>query len=93
MSGGRESGSRDIHGVVEDLELVGRFGEGHIGTKKKKGLPNGTEVGDKKFYPSLRAQLRHVLDVIVPLLEDSSHFSQLPAIRAPLRALTTPPQC
>lgn len=56
-------------------------------------MPNGAEVGDKKHYPSLRAQLKYILDAIAPLLEDSSHFSSLPAVGATLTALIMPPPC
>lgn len=62
--------------VVKGLEeLPGRFGRG--GTNK--GLPNGTEVGDKKFYPYLKARLKYVLHEIVPPLEGISHSSKLHA--------------
>ena len=41
----------------------------HVGTNKR--IASGSEVGGKKFYPSLKAQLKYVLQEIVPTLEDS----------------------
>lgn len=41
----------------------------HVGTNKR--IASGSEVGGKKFYPSLKAQLKYVLQEIVPTLEVS----------------------
>jgi len=46
-----------------------------IGTNKR--IASGSEVGGKKFYPSLKAQLKHVLQEIVPTLEGISHSFKL----------------
>ena len=50
----------------------------HIGTNKR--IASDIEVGDKKFYPSLKAQLKYVLHEIVPPLEAIPHSSKLHGI-------------
>ena len=47
----------------------------HIGTNKR--IASGAEVGGKKFYPSREAQIKYVLQEIVPTLEGISHPSKL----------------
>ena len=41
------------------------------------GERGGSEVGGKKFYPSLKAQLKYVLQEIVPTLEGISYSFKL----------------